>query len=219
MRLILIRHAETIWNAERRWQGQIDTELSENGKEQTRLLAESLKDTVIDAVYSSPLKRALYTAETITSYHNLPVVLDNGLMEQNLGEFEGHTIPEMQRDHSDALIQWLENPLDFRPPQGETLFELQTRAWQAIEQILHSHAEHKDENKEMGWGDTVIAVSHNLTILTIICKILCMELSNFRRFRQFPTAKNIIEFDGENKGTLILFNDRCHLNQNSKIKT
>jgi broad specificity phosphatase PhoE len=199
--LILIRHGETIWNKERRTQGFSDIELTETGLTQARLLSELLSSRELQAVYSSPLKRAVQTAEKIADPHGLQVQHLPGLMELNQGDLEGLTFQELRANHSQLLKDWLESPAHLKMPGGESLQELQDRGWPAIEHIFQAHRE-----------GAVAVVSHNLCITTILCKLLNIGLDNFRRIRQNNGAINIIENTEERGMILTLMNDTCHLN-------
>jgi broad specificity phosphatase PhoE len=94
--LLLVRHGETDWNAERRWQGHADVPLSERGRDQAERLAEELENARVDAVYSSDLSRARETAEIVGARLGVPVVLDPDLREIDVGSREGLTWPETQ---------------------------------------------------------------------------------------------------------------------------
>lgn len=89
MRIILIRHGETDWNREGRWQGREDIPLNAEGKRQAEILAYSLKDLDLTAIYTSPLMRARETAETVVSFHSCPVIPMEGLIERDFGKLSG----------------------------------------------------------------------------------------------------------------------------------
>jgi len=181
MNLILIRHGETDWNRIGRCQGVADIVLNENGKKQARELAESLKNHDITAVYSSNLKRAHETAKEIAKHHNLSVRVDPGLQEMNQGDLEGLTFPAIRERYVEVLKKWRESPETLRLPNGESLIEVQQRAWEAFEKVQKLHL-----------GETVVAVSHNLTIITLLCKITGVGLKGFRDFDIHATSKNVI---------------------------
>lgn len=181
MNLILVRHGETDWNRIGRCQGIADIALNENGEKQAKELAESLKDHDIKAVYSSNLKRAYETAQEIAKHHNLSVQVDPDLQEMNQGDLEGLSFPEIRERYVEILKQWRESPETLRLPNGETLTEVQDRAWDAFEKVHNLHL-----------GETVVAVSHNLTIITLLCKITGVGLKGFRDFNIHATSKNII---------------------------
>lgn len=199
MRLILIRHGETLWNETHRFQGFSDIELTSRGWSQAHSLAESLKEETIAAIYSSPLIRARQTAECITLSHDCPVFIEEGLKELNQGRLEGLTAEDLRRDYPDFLKQWFQEPGLLKLPQGESLADLQRRAWAVIERIVERHPD-----------DVVVAVAHSFVNLTILCRVLEIPLNHFRRLRQDAAAKNIIEFS-ERETVLCCLNDTCHL--------
>lgn len=199
MRLILVRHGETAFNRDRRVQGLSDICLTEAGERQARAVAHRLQLEPVDAFYCSPLERALATARVIAAAHNLPIIVEEGLQEMDIGEMEGLTGEEMWAQHPELLRCWAEDPASVRMPGGETLDELQERAWTAVEKILGNHQ-----------GQTVVAVSHNFAIQTIVCRALGLSLANFHRLRLDLCGLSIIEF-GRRGPALVTYNDTCHL--------
>lgn len=199
MNLILIRHGETDWNRLGRCQGIADIELNDNGKKQAREVAHSLKDHKISAIYSSHLKRAFETAEHIARHHGLTVRVEPNLHEMNQGDLEGLSFPDIRDRYADVLKKWRESPETLRIPNGESLLEVQERAWGVLEKVHNNHI-----------GETVVAVSHNLTIITLLCKISGVGLKGFRDFHIQATSKNIIVSED---GTLRIevINDVSHL--------
>jgi len=200
MRLILVRHGETDTNKARLALGQADVELNEHGRWQAQRLALSLKDEAIGAIYSSPLKRALATAEPIASSHGLEVQVDEGLIEMDIGEMEGLTFQQVGERYPHFLQAWLGGQAAYEAmPGGERLLDVQERAWQAIERIR--------QRQEQG---TVAAVTHNFVIITLLCRVLGLELANFRRLRHSVAAKSVLEM-GRDRIIVVSFNDTCHL--------
>jgi broad specificity phosphatase PhoE len=200
MRLILVRHGETDSNKARLALGRADVELNEHGRWQAQRLAASLEHEPIAAIYSSPLKRALATAEPIASSHGLEVQVDEGLTEMDIGEMEGLTFQQMGERHPQFLQAWLcDQAAREAMPGGECLLDVQERAWQAIERIR--------ERQEQG---TVAAVTHNFVILTLLCRALGLGLADFRRLRHSLAAKSVLEM-GRDRIVVVSVNDTCHL--------
>lgn len=197
MKLILVRHGQTLWNREKRAQGISDIELSNRGRAQADSLARSLRDEKIDAIVSSPLKRALQTAEAINRFHHLSIEHEKNLMELNMGDFEGIVFQEMQEKYGDFLRRWIRNPAFVAMPGGESLAELQERAWSAVERIVARP------------GTTLLA-SHNFTIMTILCRIKEENLSHIREVHVDVASKTLVEFK-DGKGDIVVFNDITHL--------
>lgn len=199
MQLILIRHGKTDWNENERCQGASDIPLNQNGISQAEKLALSLKDEKIDFIYSSDLVRAKLTAEKIAGYHDLNVNIDSGFREMDQGDFEGLEFSLIRQKYADVLLEWRTNPETLVIPGGESLTEVQDRAYDSVSKLLERHN-----------SKTVLVVSHNLTIVTLLCKLSERSLKNFREFIVSETSKTIISFDnGTPKVELV--NDISHL--------
>jgi broad specificity phosphatase PhoE len=197
MQLILIRHGETLWNKEGRVQGTSDVELSDAGKKQAELLALSLKDHPLEAIHASPLKRAYQTAEIINEFHHKDIQIHRGLMEMDQGDFEGFSFKELMACEKDFLNKWITDPAAIKMPNGESLSELQQRAWRVMEEIIS-----KSEN--------ALIVSHNFTIAAILCRVRNISLSKFRSACVDTASKTIVQFrNGE--ASIGALNDRSHL--------
>ncbi|HDQ04380.1 MAG TPA: histidine phosphatase family protein [Deltaproteobacteria bacterium] len=197
MKLILIRHGETLWNKEGRVQGTSDIELSDIGMNQAGLLASSLKNQHIEAIYSSPLKRALQTAQIINEFHSLQIHTYKELMEMDQGIFEGLSFKELMNDKKDFLKKWIADPASVKMPKGESLTELQDRAWRIVEHIISQ-------------GKNALVVSHNFTIAAILCRLRDISLSQFRSTCVDTASKTIVRIDN-NLPTIELLNDRSFL--------
>ena len=200
MLLYLLRHGETDWNVQRRIQGVSGTPLNERGRLQARALAELVRGKLITAVYSSHLTRARQTAEVIAASLGLEVRLEPRLAELNQGELEGLTTEEIDARFNGFMDDWRSNPARLRMPGGETLAELQERAWAALEDMLLAHPH-----------DTVAAVSHNLAITAILCRALGIDLNAFRRIRQFNAAHNLVEHSPTRGWNVVTMNGLAHL--------
>ncbi|MBI4302262.1 MAG: histidine phosphatase family protein [Chloroflexi bacterium] len=199
MRLILVRHGETSWNQERRIQGHSDVELNTLGEKQGESLGQVLKNQPITAIYSSPLQRALKTAQSIACYHHLPVNTDPNLMEIDHGELEGLTTEEMRSRYPDFLKRWTADSAEATIPGGEPLTQLQSRAWEAIQRIRALHPQ-----------ETVVLVGHRFVLGAILCRAIGLSLSHFRRLTLAIASMSILDWNGE-RASLTLLNDTCHL--------
>ena len=140
--LLLVRHGETDWNRERRWQGWADPPLNDTGRAQARALAEELGGTPFDAVYASDLRRASETAELLAEPHGVPVVLDPGLREIDVGSWSGLTHEEITARFPDGVR-----------PDGETREQHVGRVLAAVERIARAHT-----------GGRVLVVTHGGTL-------------------------------------------------------
>jgi len=206
LKLILVRHGETYWNDERRVQGgDSDIELNDTGLEQARKLAAFLENEPIIAILSSPLQRAIATAEIIASHHKLPVEIDQGLRELKVGELEGMSVSNLSTTFSQFLMQWWQDGGAMKLPNGESLVELQQRAWKAVERLLERHKTNPEHNE----GTTMVVVSHYFVTLAIILKALNLPLDCFTKFKVDLGGVSILEF--QDYGTrLLTFNDTSY---------
>jgi broad specificity phosphatase PhoE len=200
MRLILVRHGETDSNKASLALGRADIELNETGRWQAQRLADALQTEPIAAVYSSPLRRALDTARAIAERHDLAVEVDEDLIEMDIGEMEGLTFQQVRERHPQFVQAWLGSGAAYQPmPGGESLLDVQERAWRALERICGS-----------GERETVVVVAHNFVILTILCRVLGLELAEFRRLRHSVAAVSVLNVhDGQIM--VLRLNDTCHL--------
>ncbi|PKN17797.1 MAG: hypothetical protein CVU71_15325 [Deltaproteobacteria bacterium HGW-Deltaproteobacteria-6] len=197
MQLILIRHGETLWNKEGRVQGISDIELSDAGLEQARRLALSLKDSDIGVIHASPLKRAYRTAEIINSFHQGRIVVHPELMEMHQGDFEGLSFKELMVREKEFLKQWIADPASVRMPGGESLADVQTRAWPPVEKIIAG-------------SQNALVVAHNFTIAAILCRLRNISLSEFRTTCVDTASRTEISIrNGE--AHIETVNDRRHL--------
>ncbi len=199
MELTLVRHGETEWNRLQKCQGISDIPLNENGRSQARKLGESLRDEKIDAIFSSGLKRASETAAEIAGHHRLEVGVNENFREMDQGDFEGVEFSVIREKHRGKLKMWVENPENFRIPGGESLPEVQQRAMRGVAAIVKK------------WKNSrVVVVSHNLTIISLLCKFSGISMSRFRDFKISEASKTVVICD-EPKYTISLLNDTSHL--------
>jgi len=138
--ILLIRHGETDWNAEKRLQGHLDIELNAEGVRQAALLGAALRDEHLDAIFASDLRRARQTAQALADTRTLPVQIESGLRERCYGAFEGLRYAEIGARYPEAHQQMLARALDTRYPPGvnvaETLREFSTRSVAALMCLL-----------------------------------------------------------------------------------
>jgi broad specificity phosphatase PhoE len=206
LKLILVRHGETYWNDERRVQGgDSDIELNDTGLEQARKLAAFLENEPVAAVLSSPLRRAIATAEVIARHHQLPVEVDQGLRELRVGELEGMSVSNLSTTFSQFLMRWWRDGGTMKLPNGESLVELQQRAWKAVEHLLEGHKTNPEHNEE----NTVVVVSHYFVTLAIVLKALNLPLDCFTKFKVDLGGVSVLEI--QDYGTrLVTFNDTSY---------
>ena len=169
--IILARHGETEWNIDEVFRGRIDVELNETGIKQAELLAEYLSDSKIDAIYSSPLKRALKTAEIIASHHKLNVEIAPGLIDFNYGKWQGLPHQEVKDKYKELYAEWIKNPHQARMPAGESLNDVRERATPVVSDIVAKYE------------GTVVSVSHRVVNKVLICALLGLDNSHFWNIR------------------------------------
>ncbi|HEX79479.1 MAG TPA: histidine phosphatase family protein [Dehalococcoidia bacterium] len=195
-RIILVRHGETDWNLEKRIQGgSSDTILNARGREQAASIARKLEKEDIRAIYSTPLRRGLDTAQVIASYHMLEVIAEPSLREIEAGELEGVTTAELGKRFSEILIWNADEGAFPRVPGGESLPEVQQRCWEAVRRLAAKHPE-----------GALVLVTHYFVILSIICSVLGLPLSHIMRLRLSTGSISIFNLDGD-QAHLELFND------------
>ena len=183
MRLYLVRHGETVWNIESRFQGWSDLPLSAIGEAQARELARRIAGVHFDAAYSSDLTRAVGTAEILLAGRSLAPVQIDALREMHLGELDGLTEEEVQRLHHDVVTAWRTDPTEVVMPGGESIRQVQERAWRAVDKIRAKHQ-----------GETVLVVGHHTANKTILCRLLGIPLKKARILRQPPCSLSVVDF-------------------------
>ena len=199
MKLILVRHGETHWNEAGRVQGgDSDIELNDTGLEQAKKLAAFLKNEPIVTIVASPLRRAVATAEIIACRHQLPVGIEQGLKELKVGDLEGISISSLRTTFSQFLLQWRQDGEAMKLPNGESLVDLQQRAWKVIEGLLEKH---KD--------GTAVVVSHYFVTLAIILKALNLPLDCIIKFKVDLGGVSMLEFR-DYGARLVTFNDTSY---------
>jgi len=198
-KIILVRHGQTAWNKEEVFRGRIDIDLDETGVQQAKLLAKRLGELQINAVYSSPLKRALNTATHIANYHGFKVSIDDHFIDINYGDWEGKSIKEVKESFTDLYQKWIKDPHLLRIPNGETLDEVRRRAVRGLNQIL-------DKYKE----GIIVIVSHRVVNKVLTCALLGLDNSSFWKIKQDTACFSIFNYENNNF-TLTLHNESCHL--------
>ena len=205
MKFYLLRHGETQWNHLGKFQGFTDIPLNDRGLAQARDSARAAADWQLTALYASTLTRTMQVADELRQTTNAPLHPTPGLRELNLGDLEGVTGAEMRANWPQIYETWRTNPADVVMPHGESLSQLQTRAWNVIQQIETAHPH-----------DAAIAiVSHNFTIRTIISAILDIPLYNFHRMSLGLGALSIFESDPHGR-RLITYNCNSHLSPENR---
>ena len=199
-RFYFIRHGETAWNKKGIYQGWTDIELSEEGLMQAELLRKRFCHLHVDAVYSSPLKRAIATAQAVAKPSGIAVIKDEHFKEINFGEWEGSSVPELAEKYGKTFQDFFNDPFS-HPFPGEGSFSSVTkRAMAGYQEILERHQ-----------GQTVAIVSHGGLLRVLIMAILGMDKSFYRKTWLSNTAISTIDIHEDGSPLLLTLNDKAHL--------
>lgn len=198
--IYLVRHGQTAWNREEVFRGRADIPLNETGRKEALLTGQYLRGVSIEAIYSSPLSRALETADAIARHQGKEVQTLEGLIDIDFGGWQGLSHEAVREEYEELYRQWKDTPHLVRFPGGESLEEVRERALEAIHGVLRDHA-----------GETLAMVSHRVVNKIVICGLLGLDNSHFWEIGQDTGCINVLEFrDG--------FILRC-LNDTSHLKT
>ena len=201
VRLILVRHGRTEWNRVERFRGRVDLDLDEVGRKQAEATAARLAEWQIAAIYSSPLRRAVTTAEIIARHFGLEVKPLPGVIDIDYGEWQGLSTGEAAAKDGALYAQWLDSPHMVKFPGGESLAEVRERAVSAVESLVEQYPK-----------KTVVVVSHKVVCQILILILLGLDNSHFWQISQDVSAVNLFEIRGGMPSALFL-NDTCHLKE------
>ncbi len=206
-RVLLVRHGSTELSAEDRFAGATDVLLSETGEWQAARLSERLSKQKLAAVFASPMRRTVRTAELLAGPHGLPVQQIDGLREINHGHWEQLTRAQVEARYCDEYLAWEEDPFTFAPQGGESGLSVLARALPALRTIVQAHLE-----------QTVLVVSHKATIRLLLGSFLGFDLRGYRdRLDQRPCCLNALEFKDAAKARLMLYNDVTHYDDQPQV--
>jgi len=200
-KVYLARHGQTEWNKKLTFRGRIDVPLNEAGYREARALSDALKDKNIEAIYTSPLRRSIETAQPIAKFFHLEIVPVQGLIDINYGDWEGLTFNEVKKRYSDQYDKWEKKPDLIRFPHGETLDEAKERSFRAFISIVEKNP-----------GKSILIVPHRVINKVLLCALLGLSNSHFWEIKQDTGCINLIEYVN-NKFILSLMNDTCHLKE------
>ena len=198
-RILLVRHGRTEWNKGQIFRGTVDIPLDEQGRKEAACARDWLEEASFDAAYSSPLGRAVETAEIILEPHGLTVHKHEGLIDLNYGEWQGKPNEEVKRIYPELYQQWREAPHTVVFPEGEGLGAVRDRSLSAVEEVV---AKHPDE--------TVLLAAHRVVNKVLIAALLGLDDSHFWEIGQDTAALNEFVYQ-DGKWICRLVNDTCHL--------
>jgi broad specificity phosphatase PhoE len=202
MNILLVRHGETAWNREGRYQGRTDIPLSPDGERQVRALGTRLREIEIAVAIASPLSRARTTAEAILVRKSTKLELDAGLLEISHGQWEGQLASDVEISHAEMFGVWKSSPGRDSPagPGAETLGDVEARAWPVLENAC----------ARLAADQTLLITAHDAVNRVILCRVLGLPLERVWRFRQAPAALNILSGPSLAELQLVRLNDSEH---------
>ena len=202
-RIVLVRHGQTEWNQQYRFQGRTDVPLNDEGREQAERLAGRLASWPVEIVYSSPLERAVTTARAVAKPHGLvPVVLEE-LVEVRFGAWEGRSILREMAGERDAFRAWKRDPFFNMPPGAEDWESIRGRTAKAVEAILG------------GSQERIVVVSHGGVVRALFAVLLGLDPHSVWRVRVSNCSMSGVEVE-EDGSALVFANDDLHLKENAK---
>ena len=205
MKFFVVRHGETDWNKLGRFQGHTDISLNDRGLSQASETAVASEDWGYTAIYSSPLVRTVQVAEEIAKVTPMLVSQEPGLKELSLGDLEGVTGEEMRNDWPALFAAWRTEPEKMSMPNGESLGELRDRTWQVILDIEQKHSS----------DDSIVVISHNFAIRSIVNELLGMPLAYFHRMSL--NLASVCTFDSDERGRRLTgYNSSSHLSPENR---
>ncbi len=198
LRLYMMRHGETVWNTERRYQGMTDIELSDTGIRQARCAAERFKNIDIDKIYCSPLKRAMATAKPIADEKKLDIIPEENFREICFGDWEGMTVSELTRKYGEEYMNFIKEPHKYGFPGEGTIDKVIERLKPSLDRII------KNES------GNILIISHGGIIRLMIMYIMGLDNSWFTKMWINNTAISIIEIKDDRR-LMLTVNDSAHL--------
>lgn len=206
MRVFFVRHGETEWNLEGRFQGQSDIPLNARGWQQAERIAERLATEPLAAIFSSDLSRAASTAEVVARYHSIPVCRMPELREACFGAWEGKTYEEVAQTDPERAARWRSDPAVLVPPGGESTEQFASRLEGAMARI---RAETPDDA-------TCAVVTHGGPIRNLLCLWLAVALSRYWQFRLDNGSISVVDLYPSG-AILARLNDVSHLSQDGSL--
>jgi broad specificity phosphatase PhoE len=199
-RLYLVRHGATQLTAEDRFSGATSVDLSDEGRQQARRLAERLSGHAIKAVYCSPYGRTVETAQILARPLGLEPLTRDGLREISHGRWEGMARREVEERFPEEYAAWEEDPFTFAPQGGESGLAVLARALPVIREVVVAHRD-----------QCVLVVSHKATLRLVLSSLLGFDARGYRdRLDQSPACLNVVDFKDPVRARLMLFNDTSH---------
>jgi len=202
-KLILARHGETAWNIEKIYRGRADVSLDEMGIKQAELLGKYLSNWGLEAIHSSPLRRALDTANIVARYQKINVHITEDLIDFDYGEWQSLPEQEVKRLYPTLHHEWHNNPHKVKMPGGESLEDVRRRALKVVRDVLARYQ------------GSVILVSHRVVNKVLICSLLGLGNPYFWNIKQDVGGITVFNYVDE-RFVLTRHNDTSHLKELQK---
>lgn len=197
--LFLIRHGQTQWNLENRIQGNMDSPLTDLGRQQARWLSETYRDEAFDRIYTSTLDRAYETAKILRGDRKIEIIRLDSLKEIHFGEWEGKAFLELREEKPEAFDAFRFTPESFRPAGGETFQEAQNRIVGAVREILRKNR-----------GEKLALVIHGAVLKLLMGHFLKLPINQIWEPPVIhPTSVSHIRFEGPDF-EILKFGDISH---------
>jgi len=204
-KFIVVRHGETVWNAEGRIQGHLDSELNEEGLAQALLVGERMAREPFDHFYCSDLRRALQTAQPIVKRSDKVPTVTPRLRERNLGIFQGLTSEECQHKYPQEYRRFHRREVDHVMPGGESVRQLNARVSEFFDELAVEHA-----------GQTVLVVTHGGVLDALHRHVMRIPLERPRDFSIYNASLNIVRLSN-GRWVLDLWGDISHLTRDAAL--
>jgi len=203
MNLLLVRHGETPWNREGRYQGRTDVPLSSEGEAQARALGGRLAGLPISIALASPLERTRRTAEAVLGDRPVALETDDALIEISHGQWEGQLASDIEISHAEMFGTWRSRPDRDVPagPDAETLGDVEERAWPVLVRTC----------ARLAAGETALIVAHDAVNRVLLCRVLGLPLSRVWTFRQAPASLNVLSGTSIADLQVVRLNDAEHV--------
>ena len=203
-KIYIVRHGETRWNREEVFRGTKDIPLNDTGRQQAQKVGNYFSKRHIDRIISSPLSRAIQTAEAVSSATGIKTEIMKEFMDINFGIWEGLTLQKVEKRFPENFSLWKTSPEKLLVENGETIAMVRDRISAGLAEISYDRE------------DSIIIVTHR-----VICKILVLHAlglgnDHFWDMKYDPGSISLLEYNNE-RHTLIFNNDTCHLENHAYL--
>lgn len=202
-RIYFVRHGETDYNVQHRFQGSTDNSMNERGLEQAACLWNPMSKIYLDKIYVSPYKRTTQTAEQVLAGRDIPVIQEPRFCEIHCGQWEGLDRKQIELHWPGMIEKWEHRPDELQMPEGESFKQVQDRSVEAFKEILEKDA-----------GKCIAIVTHMLTIQLIMSKLLEIPIREvWKMVRLENTSITTIDFSLEDEFEVVKWGEDSHLHE------